>query len=253
MGSTSFNPHAQPQEVLSWKPALPVSENRKTYTNVRDIHASGARYASSSDEELVLLAQESDASAFGELVRRHFSVCLSRAFLILRNRCDAEDEVQNAFLKAFESLHQFRFRGTFAAWLCRIVQNQCLMLIRDRNQASLLSVDAQTKSSAKLEVVNQRPDQEEDLGSRQVDRLLHDEIAHIPPLMRNVVVLRDVEGRPMPEVASILGLSVPAAKSRLMRARRELRSRLKRHCGASGLRTLSRKTAHAKAEYTYVS
>ena len=199
-----------------------------------------------------MLAQEKDTAAFSELVRRHYAVCLSRAFLILRDRCDAEDEVQSAFLKAFESLSQFSFRGAFGAWLCRIVQNQCLMLIRDRGQAALVSVDAQTKSNAKLEVVNQRPDQEEDLGARQVDKLLHDEIAHMPPLMRNVIVLHDVEGRSMPEVASMLRLSVPAAKSRLMRARKELRCRLKKHCGRTRPRTLSYKTIHAKAEYTYI-
>lgn len=217
----------------------------------RERHA--IRYANHSDGELVQLAQGGDTSAFAELVQRHVTVCLSRAFLILRNRSDAEDEVQNAFCKAFECLNQFDFRGAFAAWLCRIVQNQCLMLIRDRHQWSVLSVDAQTKSNATLEIVNQKPDQEEDLGSRQVHSLVQSEISHLPPLLRNVLIMRDVAGRPMPEVATFLGVSVPAAKSRLMRARKELRSRLRKHCGPSGLRTLTLKTVHPKAEYTYAS
>ena len=215
--------------------------------------ASNARYSEHADEELALLAQGGDIQAFGELVQRHFRTCLSRAFLLLRNHSDAEDEVQNAFFKAFESLNQFRFRGPFAAWLCRIVQNQCLMLIRDRRQTAIVSVDAQTKSNARLELVNQTPDQEEDLGMQQVDKLLRREISHIPPLMRNVILLRDIEGLAMPEVADRLGLSVPAAKSRLMRARKELRARLNRHCGRSGARTLTYKPTHGKAEYTYVS
>jgi RNA polymerase sigma-70 factor (ECF subfamily) len=71
--------------------------------------------------------------------------------------------------------------------------------------------------------------------------------------MRNVMRLRDIEGLPMPEVAERLGLSVPAAKSRLMRARKEMRVRLTKHCGQSGPRTLINKAIRNKAEYTYVS
>ena len=252
MGSTSSVNLLQQNQVVASQSLQHASQNAPVHYRPEST-VSGGRYADKTDEQLVQLAQANDSSAFGELVQRHLAVCLSRAFVILRNRCDAEDEVHNAFLKAFESLNQFRFKGTFSAWLCRIVQNQCLMLIRDRRQAALLSVDAQTKSNAKLEVLNQTPDQEEDLGSRQVDKLLRNEIAHIPPLMRNVVVLRDIEGRPMPEVARLLGLSVPAAKSRLMRARKELRVRLKKHYGPSGPRTLTYKNMYSRAEYTYVS
>ena len=250
---TTFQPTTfQASEIAPGNLAQPVSPNTAAVKNELETAGDSACYAAYPDEQLVLLAQRDDTAAFGELVRRHFPACLSRAFLILRNRCDAEDEVQNAFSKALESLNQFSFRGTFAAWLCRIVQNQCLMLIRDRRQVAVVSVDAETKSNARLELVNQRPDPEQDLGATQVDDLLHQEISHLPPLMRNVIVLRDIEGRPMPEVAKALGLSVSAAKSRLMRARKEARARLKKHCGRSGLRILAHKTIHTKAEYTYM-
>jgi RNA polymerase sigma-70 factor (ECF subfamily) len=205
------------------------------------------------DEQLVLLAKGGDASAFSELINRHSAICLKRALLMLRNRSDAEDEVQNAFAKAFQSLDGFRSEGPFSAWLCRIVQNQCLMLMREQRQAGFVPVDAMTQSNARLELVDQLPDQEDELGTRQVDSLLRREISRIPPLMRNVILLRDVEGLPMPEIAAKLGLSVPAAKSRLMRARREMRARLAKHFGHRGPRTLMNKAIHHKAEYTYVS
>jgi RNA polymerase sigma-70 factor, ECF subfamily len=220
------------------------------FTETR-IPETNAAYSDSSDEELTRLAQLGDTQAFEHLVQRHFAICLSRALLLLRNRSDAEDEVQNAFSKAFESLNQFRFEGPFAAWLCRIVQTQCLMLIRERRQVSLVYVDATTESNARLELVNQFPDQEEEIGSQEVERLLRTEISRIPPLMRNVILLRDVEGLPIPEVAARLGVSVPAAKSRLMRARQEMRSRIAKHCGKSGPRTLIYKSVPTKAEYTY--
>ena len=209
--------------------------------------------ADHTDEQLVLLAQGGDTGAFTELIQRHFATCLKRALLMLRNRSDAEDEVQNAFAKAFQSLGRFRFEGPFSAWLCRIVQNQCLMLMREHRQAGFLHVDETTESNARLELVDQVPDQEDELGTRQVDNLLRREISRVPPLMRNVMLLRDIEGLPMPEVAARLGLSVPAAKSRLMRARREMRARLTKHCGQSGPRSLIYRAIHNKAEYTYVS
>lgn len=205
------------------------------------------------DKGLVLLARQGDRNAFAKLVQRHFMACLKRASLILRNESDAEDEVQNAFAKAFECLDQFRFDGPFSAWLCRIVQNQCLMLMRERRQAELVHVDVISESGIRLELVDQLLDQEDYIGRRQVMNLLRREISHVPPLMRDVFTLRYINGLPMPEVAARLHLSVPAAKSRLMRARKELRSRLSKYCGRSGPRTLMSKLTHNKAEYKYVS
>lgn len=205
------------------------------------------------DDELVTLAQEGDSSAFGELIERHFAACFKRAFGMLRNRSDAEDEVQNTFSKAFENLSRLRSGGSFSAWLYRILQNQCRMLIRQRRQSGFVYVDATTPSNAKLELVDQVRDQEDELGARQVDSLLRQQVSRVPPLMRHVIVLRDIEGLSMPEVADRLGLSVPAAKSRLMRARKEMRLRLTKHCGKRGPHTLASKTAHKKVEHSYVS
>ena len=85
----------------------------------------------SSDEVLVELSRGGDAAAFGELIRRHYTTCMKRATFMIRNRSDAEDEVQNACWKAFQRLDQYRGEGTFSAWLNRIVENQCLMRIRE--------------------------------------------------------------------------------------------------------------------------
>jgi len=76
------------------------------------------------DQQLIDSARQGDTTAFGELIKRHYSSCLRRASSLIRNPTDAEDEVQNACWKAFERLAQFRGEGTFAAWLSRIVENQ---------------------------------------------------------------------------------------------------------------------------------
>ena len=201
------------------------------------------------DDELVDLSRHGDSGAFGELVRRHYSACLRRAAFMIRNYGDAEDEVQNAFWKAFRRLSQYRGDGTFAAWLGRIVENQCLMRIREARRFRMLSLGEPRDSNLKVELSAGAASPEEELGAVQVRRLVRYEIARIPPLLRSVMVLRDVEQLPMPEVAMRLGLSIPAAKSRLMRARTELRERVSKHCGSKGSAMLTEPVRSGQAAY----
>jgi RNA polymerase sigma-70 factor (ECF subfamily) len=183
------------------------------------------------EEALVKLARQGNTAAFGELINLHYDSCLKRASSLIRNPSDAEDEVQNACWKAFERLAQFSGDGTFSAWLGRIVENQCLMRIREDRQARCLYLDESAESNVPVELVAEAPGPEDELGDQQLVNLLQREISRIPPLLRKVMLLSDVERLPMPDVAARLGISVPAAKSRLWRARTELRSRIMKNCG----------------------
>lgn len=205
------------------------------------------------EDVLVAAARCGDVRAFGELVERHRSACLKRAMLMIRNRSDAEDEVQNAFWKAFQRLDQFRGEGSFAAWLSRIVENQCLMRIREERNSRFVYLDESTESNVRMELVGQIADPEDQLGLDEVVSLLRREVSRIPPLLRNVMLLRDLDQLSMPEVALRLGLSVPAAKSRLMRARMELRCRITKHCGRKGAGTLMQAARYSQAAYTRAS
>jgi RNA polymerase sigma-70 factor (ECF subfamily) len=188
------------------------------------------------DMELVELARQGDKHAFGELVKRHHSWCVGLASFILRDKGDAEDEAQNACWKAFQHLNQFHGEAEFSTWLSRIVVNQCRMFMRGRRRMRLLHLDAGIPDygGGSIDLPSRSPDPEGELGTHEVREVLASEVRRIPPLLRNVVMLRDVEGLPMTEVAKRLGISVSAAKSRLLRARIELRSRVLRHCGPSG-------------------
>jgi RNA polymerase sigma-70 factor (ECF subfamily) len=177
---------------------------------------------------------------------------MRRALLILHDRGDAEDAVQAACGKAFQYLEQYHVNGTFAGWLGRIVENECLTRIRDEKQTCFVYLDNRTESNLRLELVSQTSNPEDRLGREEVLELLYNEMLRMPPLYRSIMLLHDSEELPMPEVAERLGLTIPAAKSRLQRARRELRSRLGKHCGPRGPATLleesSRKqTAYARA------
>jgi RNA polymerase sigma-70 factor (ECF subfamily) len=161
--------------------------------------------------------------------------------------------VQNAFWKAFQRLDQFRGEGTFGAWLNRIVENQCLMRIREERNLRFVYLDESTESNTRVELVGQSADPEDEVGLDEVVALLRKEISRIPPLLRNVMLLRDLDQLSMSVVATRLGLSVPAAKSRLLRARTELRSRVMKHCGRKGAGTLMHAARYSQAAYTRAS
>lgn len=198
------------------------------------------KFAMLTDEALVPAAQQGDNEALAELIQRHHSACSKIAFSILRDRQDAEDEVQNAFWKAFEHINQFQQDSKFSTWLTRIVVNQCLMRLRLARRARFLYIDETSIGDglATLELRDLAQTPEVKVGQLEVARIFRSEIRRIPPLLRNVFVLRDVQQLPMQEVADRLGISVAAAKSRLLRARVELRQRMERHFGRLGPATL---------------
>ncbi len=196
---------------------------------------------SRTDEELVRLSQQGREDAFSELMRRNYSSSFKLALSILHERQEAEDEVQNAFWKAFQHIGQFQLDSKFSTWMTRIVVNQCLMRLRQTRRARFLFLDDTLigEDRGTLELVDNTRGPEAEVGSKELSHILEREIRRIPPLLRKVFVLRDVDQLPMPQVAEQLGISVAAAKSRLLRARLELRNRLEKHCGRQGHMTLT--------------
>jgi len=218
--------------------------------------------SSITDEALVRLAREGDQDAFGELIRRHQQRCVDLATFFLRNRGDAEDEVQNAFSKAYAHLNQYQGEAEFSTWLARIVSNQCLMLLRVRRRTRFVYLDeaSSAQEAPPVELPSCGPDPEGELAFTQMKRVLRTEIRRIPPMLRNVMLLRDIQELPMTDVAEKLGITVPAAKSRLLRARAELRLRLLKHSQKTGCHApLSRtvapidRVAHHRALRPYLA
>jgi RNA polymerase sigma-70 factor (ECF subfamily) len=192
------------------------------------------------DDELVRLCQRGDNPAFAALMKRHHAAAMKLALSIVRDKQDAEDEVQNAFWKAYEHIRQFQHDSKFSTWLTRIVVNQCLMRLRQAKRARFQYIDETVLGDevVTLDLEDRTPDPEGALGRREIGEVLRQEIRRIPPLLRHVFLMREVEQRSMAEVAAELGISVAAAKSRLLRARAELRNRLGKHCGRIGAATL---------------
>lgn len=205
------------------------------------------------EQMLVAAARNGDMAAFGELIERHRNDCLRRAMLMVHNRGDAEDEVQNAFWKAYQRLDQYRGDGSFSAWLSRIVENQCLMRLREQRYLHFVCLDQSADNHRGMELVGQSANPEDDLGLKEVAQLLRREVLRIPPLLRHAIILRDLDQMNMNDVAVQLGVSLPAAKSRLMRAREELRSRIRKHCGRKGAGTLTQTSRYSRSAFKRVS
>ena len=196
-------------------------------------------YRSWSDDSLVVCAKTGDAKAFSELVRRYYRTCGNVAYAILRDRHDAEDETQNAVWKAYEHIGQFQSDAKFSTWLTRIVVNQCLMRLRRARRTKLVPLDETPGNDYRpMELPSPGISPEDEYARQEISVMLRREIARIPPLLRNVFELRDMMQLPMEEVAAKLGISVAAAKSRLLRARIELRERMRKHEGRMGPATL---------------
>jgi len=238
---------SQPVPIEAFQWSLVSRDRPKTARESEHEHPN------SDERELIASAQAGNTGAFAELIQRHYDACLRRAMQIVQNKSDAEDEVQNACWKAFQHLHQYRGGGSFPAWLARIVENQCLMRIRERRAARFLYLDKSDDSNLRLELVGQSRDPEDQLGERQVTTLVRREISRMPALLRQVLILREVEQLSVADVAFLLGISVPAAKSRLSRARIELRARIGKHCGRKGCATLTQNATYDRLAYQRAS
>jgi RNA polymerase sigma-70 factor (ECF subfamily) len=186
-----------------------------------------------SDElALVQSAKAGDVSAFEELVKRYDRNVFRIAQHITQNSEDAEDVVQDAFLKAYSNLAQFQGQSKFYTWLVRIAVNEALMKLRRRRPERMVSLDEDVKTeddSLPREVADWSPNPEQQYTQAELRDILTKTIQGLPATFRTVFVLRDVEGLSTEETAEALELSVPAVKSRLLRARLQLRERLNRY------------------------
>ena len=210
-------------------PALGFRNNRITPDAIVD-----------ADAELIQSARDGSTEAFTELVNRHYQSSLKLARSILRDFEDAEDEVQNAFTKVYLHLSRFEGNSRFSTWLNRIVVNQCLMRLRKARRARFAYLDDPGAEgvNVRMDLADPAESPEQSFGRSEVESLLHKEVNCIPPILREPLLLRESKRLPLAAVARQLNISEVAAKSRLLRARRELRARLVRHQGTTGISAL---------------
>jgi RNA polymerase sigma-70 factor (ECF subfamily) len=185
-----------------------------------------------SELTLVQAAKGGDLEAFSQLVKRYDRNIFRIAQHITHNEEDAQDVVQDAFLKAYQNLEQFQGNSKFYTWLVRIAVNEALMKLRRRRTDKTVSIDENVETeegSMPRELADWGPNPEQLYRQSELSDILKKTIQGLPPGFRTVFVLRDVEGLSTEETAEMLGLSIPAVKSRLLRARLQLRERLAKY------------------------
>jgi RNA polymerase sigma-70 factor (ECF subfamily) len=191
------------------------------------------------DEEaaVVALARTGDAKAFNELLQRYERKIFRLALHITQNREDAEDVLQETFLKAYQHLDQFQGQSKFYTWIVRIAVNQALMKLRKRKSDRSVSLDdtidtGEDTVAREIAAWDENPEQQ--YGREELNQILTSAVDGLTPIYRAVFVLRDVDGLSTEETADALELSVPAVKSRLLRARLQLRDKLTRYFKRKG-------------------
>lgn len=175
------------------------------------------------------LARTGDAQAFANLIQRYEGKIFRLAQHITQNREDAEDVLQETFLKAYTHLDQFQGNSKFYTWIVRIAVNQALMKLRKRKTDRTVSMDEGIDTGEDIvarEIATWDPSPEEQYGREELSEILDSAVQSLAPAYRTVFVLRDIEDLSTEETAAALELSIPAVKSRLLRARLQLREKL---------------------------
>jgi len=193
---------------------------------------------SPSDEgNLVAQAQAGDPQAFAELVKRYERKIYRIAKNITQNDEDAEDVLQDAFMKAYEHLGGFQGHSRFYTWIVRIAVNEALMKLRKRKGDRFVSLDEPMdtgEEEVKREVAVWEGNPEDQYSKEELQRILNEAVETLKPDFRTVFTLRDIEELTTEETAEALGISIPAVKSRLLRARLALREKLTRQFKRKG-------------------
>jgi RNA polymerase sigma-70 factor (ECF subfamily) len=189
------------------------------------------------EQALVSRAQAGDNQAFAALVEKYQNRIYRLAKNITQNNEDAEDVLQEAFLKAYSHLDTFQRNAKFYTWIVRIAVNEALMKLRKRKTDRTVPLDEPLdtgEETVNREIAVWQDNPEQRYSQEEMQQILNDAIQDLKPDFRAVFLLRDIEELSTEETADALGISVPAVKSRLLRARLALREKLTRRFKRKG-------------------
>ena len=222
--------------LRSWPNQLPPQTQFFFKTLCTNMTASPAQFAvrkvASDDLDLVHASKRGDLVAFEQLVKRYDRRLLRISQTVTHNREDSEDAVQEAFLKAFQNLAEFREDSQFSTWLIRITVNQSLMKLRKQRAQKEVPLDEDYQADGDVlpvDVPDRAPNPEQLCWASELRDILLRTLKESRPILRRVFVLRDVEGLSIKETAQLLNLSQEAVKARLWRVRSQLRDRITEH------------------------
>lgn len=181
-------------------------------------------------EAAASIAQKEDRQAFDELVERYHKQAYNIAYRMTGNHADAEDLIQEAFIRAFRFFAQYKRELPFDSWLYKIMSNVFIDMLRRRPKAHIRSLDqpiATEDGETLLEIADTARGPEELVMSREMDSRIQTALNSIPEDFRLAVIYADIEGLSYEEIADAMSCSIGTVRSRLHRGRKLLRTRLK--------------------------
>lgn len=181
-----------------------------------------------SDTELISFAKSGNRKAMAAIVSRYENRVYRLAIKMVKNEPDAEDVLQETFITVMRKLDSFKGDSAFGTWLFRVATNQALMLLRKRGrlQERTSEMDAEDSPELPASTLDWSLNPSASLLHRETVDEMDTAIGRLPESLRAVFLLRDVEGLSANETSEILGITIPAIKSRLHRARLQLREDL---------------------------
>ena len=185
------------------------------------------------DIELITVFKAGDKMAFDTLVLRHKDMVFNLCYRFLGDFQDANDTAQDVFIKAYKALKRFRAESSFSTWIYRIALNTCKNRIKSlehRYREQTRSLDNPGKSgndNPPMEIADDSPSPPEALESKERSMIIQKAIHSLPKAKKEMVLLRDMEGLSYEEIMNITGLNIGTVKSKIARARSDLREKLK--------------------------
>ena len=177
--------------------------------------------------KLIAKAQKGDRKAFESLVKMHEKNVYNLALKLMKNREDALDASQDAFLKAWISIKSFRGESKFSAWLYRLTYNTCLDVIRKAKKGEIISLTSNDEEEEVVDVKDNAPTPEEAAVKKETQQTVRDAVDNLPEEYRQIIIMREFTGLSYAEIAECTGLNEGTVKSRLSRARIKLAEMLR--------------------------
>lgn len=182
---------------------------------------------SPTDEELIARFQQGDNYAFDLLVKRYQNPLLNFVFRFLGNKTEAEDLVQETFLRLYKNKHYYKEIAKFSTWIYTIAGNLAKTELRKRRRRSFFSLSNYMSTEKEYDIPDESRSPEKSTDSKITDRLIQNSVNKLSPKFKEVIVLRDIQGFSYEEISEVAGIPLGTVKSRVNRARLKLQEDLK--------------------------
>ena len=183
----------------------------------------------STDNDIIRRVLDGDHRAYAELIDRHKDKAMTLSMRMLKNRHDAEEALQDAFVRAFRALPSFEWKSSFSTWFYRIVFNVCSSALSRRGQTNLLSIDEENDDDLKIEIPSTDEEPDREYEKKEFLQIVHGEIERMDASYSSILTMFFLQEMSYDEIIVVTGLPIGTVKNRLFRARLQLRNAVARH------------------------